>query len=199
MRHARIVASHPRTPAGLAALLFLVCGLTAFRALPAAATPPPSVETRALWVLHTSLTSPQAIADMVDAARTNGFNTLFVQVRGRGDAYFLGGLEPRPADLQRQPATFDPLATVLAAAHAAGLRVQADLRNEKINYKVREHSLAKVPALLAVGKKEAADNTVSIRRLGKEGQQVVPLEQAIAMLVDEATPPDVKRMRKAAA
>lgn len=125
MRHARIVARHPRTPAGLAALLFLVCGLTAFRALPAAVEFPPSVETRALWVLRTSLTSPQAIADMVDAARTNGFNTLFVQVRGRGDAYFLGGLEPRPADLQRQPATFDPLATVLAAAHAAGLRVHA--------------------------------------------------------------------------
>ena len=59
---------------------------------------------------------------------------------------------------------------VVAAARRAGLRVEDDLRNEKINYKVREHSLAKVPALLVVGRKEAAERTVSIRRLGKEGQ-----------------------------
>jgi threonyl-tRNA synthetase len=78
---------------------------------------------------------------------------------------------------------------------AAGLRVQTDLRNEKINYKVREHSLAKVPALLVVGKKEAAERTVSIRRLGKEGQQVMPLDAAIAGLADEAVPPDVKRAK----
>jgi threonyl-tRNA synthetase len=82
---------------------------------------------------------------------------------------------------------------VLAAARAAGLRVGIDLRNEKINYKVREHSLAKVPALLVVGKKEAAERTVSIRRLGKEGQQVLPLDQALKMLADEAVPPDLKR------
>ena len=79
------------------------------------------------------------------------------------------------------------------AARRAGLRVEADLRNEKINYKVREHSLAKVPALLVVGKKEAAERTVSIRRLGKEGQQVMPLDAALAALADEAVPPDVKR------
>ena len=54
----------------------------------------------------------------------------------------------------------------------AGLRVEADLRNEKINYKVREHSLAKVPVLLVVGKKEAAERTVSIRRLGSQEQNV---------------------------
>jgi threonyl-tRNA synthetase len=83
----------------------------------------------------------------------------------------------------------------LAAAQRAGLRVEADTRNEKINYKVREHSLAKVPALLVVGKKEAAERTVSIRRLGKEGQQVVPLDQALAMLADEAVPPDVRRSK----
>jgi threonyl-tRNA synthetase len=80
-------------------------------------------------------------------------------------------------------------------ARAAGLRVESDLRNEKINYKVREHSLAKVPALLVVGKKEAAERTVSIRRLGKEGQQVMPLDAAIAGLADEAVPPDVKRAK----
>ena len=68
---------------------------------------------------------------------------------------------------------------VIAAARRAGLRVEGDLRNEKINYKVREHSLAKVPVLLVVGKKEAAERTVSIRRLGKEGQQVMPLDAAL--------------------
>ncbi|HZD91086.1 MAG TPA: threonine--tRNA ligase, partial [Pseudolabrys sp.] len=81
------------------------------------------------------------------------------------------------------------------AARKAGLRVASDLRNEKINYKVREHSLAKVPVLLVVGKKEAAERTVSIRRLGKEGQQVMPLDAALKALADEAVAPDVRRMR----
>jgi threonyl-tRNA synthetase len=87
---------------------------------------------------------------------------------------------------------------VAAAARRAGLRVEIDLRNEKINYKVREHSLAKIPALLVVGKKEAESHSVSVRRLGSEGQTVMPTEAAIAALVDEATPPDVKRARSAA-
>jgi threonyl-tRNA synthetase len=80
---------------------------------------------------------------------------------------------------------------VAAKLKAAGLRVEADLRNEKINYKVREHSLAKLPALLVVGKREAEEGTVAIRRLGGEGQQVLTLEEAIARLVEEATPPDL--------
>ena len=75
---------------------------------------------------------------------------------------------------------------------AAGIRVEADLRNEKINYKVREHSLAKVPYLLVVGKREADEGTVAIRRLGSQGQEVVTLDAAIAMLRDDATPPDLK-------
>jgi threonyl-tRNA synthetase len=87
---------------------------------------------------------------------------------------------------------------VVAATRRAGLRVAQDLRNEKINYKVREHSLAKVPVMLVVGKKEAAERTVSIRRLGKEGQQVIALDTALAMLTDEAVPPDVRRLRQAA-
>ena len=87
---------------------------------------------------------------------------------------------------------------VTAAAQRLGLRVESDLRNEKINYKVREHSLAKVPVLLVVGKKEAAERLVSIRRLGKEGQQVMPLDAALAALADEAVPPDVRRMKQAA-
>jgi threonyl-tRNA synthetase len=88
--------------------------------------------------------------------------------------------------------------SVAAAALRAGLRVEHDLRNEKINYKVREHSLAKVPALLVVGRKEAADHTVSIRRLGKEGQTVLPLEAAIGALAAEAVPPDEPKEKKAA-
>ncbi|MGA2567545.1 MAG: threonine--tRNA ligase [Pseudolabrys sp.] len=86
----------------------------------------------------------------------------------------------------------------MAAARKLGLRVTDDLRNEKINYKVREHSLAKVPALLVVGKKEAAERLVSIRRLGSEGQQVLPLDAALAGLADEAVPPDVRRAQKTA-
>jgi threonyl-tRNA synthetase len=84
---------------------------------------------------------------------------------------------------------------VTAAARKAGLRVDADLRNEKINYKVREHSLAKVPVLLVVGNKEAAERTVSVRRLGQDKQQVMPLDEALKTLADEALPPDIKRAR----
>ena len=83
----------------------------------------------------------------------------------------------------------------IAAARKAGLRVEGDLRNEKINYKVREHSLAKVPAMLVVGKKEAAERSVSVRRLGQEKQDVMPLDLALKTLADEALPPDVKRAR----
>ena len=81
-------------------------------------------EVRALWVVRTTLTSPAAIATMVNAAKSGGFNTLLVQVRGRGDAYFQKGLEPRPTSLAAQPA-FDPLATTIARAHEAGLQVHA--------------------------------------------------------------------------
>ena len=87
---------------------------------------------------------------------------------------------------------------VAEAARKLGLRVEADLRNEKINYKVREHSLAKIPALLVVGKKEAAERLVSIRRLGSDGQQVMPLDAALKALADEAVPPDVRRQKMTA-
>jgi threonyl-tRNA synthetase len=82
---------------------------------------------------------------------------------------------------------------IAALARRAGLRVETDLRNEKINYKVREHSLAKVPVLLVVGKKEADGRTVSIRRLGSQEQKVMPLDAALAALTDEAVPPDMRR------
>jgi len=90
-----------------------------------AQAPEAGVETRALWVLRTSLTSPASISGLVRTAKEQGFNTLLVQVRGRGDAYYASSLEPRAADLARQAPTFDPLASVLAEAHAAGIRVHA--------------------------------------------------------------------------
>jgi len=80
---------------------------------------------------------------------------------------------------------------VTAKLAAAGLRVESDLRNEKINYKVREHSLAKVPNLLVVGKREAEEGTVALRQLGSERQQMLGLDEAIAMLKKGATPPDL--------
>jgi threonyl-tRNA synthetase len=82
---------------------------------------------------------------------------------------------------------------VFKAAYKLGLRAEIDLRNEKINYKVREHSLAKIPVLLVVGKKEAEERTVSIRRLGSQNQTSMPLDAALAALVAEALPPDLKR------
>jgi threonyl-tRNA synthetase len=84
----------------------------------------------------------------------------------------------------------DPYAREVAeVAAAAGLRVETDLRNEKINYKVREHSLAKVPALLVVGKREAETRSVAIRRLGGKEQEILALDEAVARLKAEAAPP----------
>lgn len=86
---------------------------------------PPADEARALWVVRDSLTSPASIARLVEDARRSGFNTLLVQVRGRGDAYYRSSLEPKAHTLAGQPPTFDPLATTLEAARAAGLAVHA--------------------------------------------------------------------------
>lgn len=88
---------------------------------------------------------------------------------------------------------------VQAKLAAAGLRTELDLRNEKINYKVREHSLAKVPVIIVCGKREAEERSVNIRRLGQQNQQSMGLEAAIAALADEAEPPDLKRGRLEAA
>ncbi|GGA82567.1 threonine--tRNA ligase [Brucella endophytica] len=86
---------------------------------------------------------------------------------------------------------------VVRRLKAAGLVAEADLRNEKINYKVREHSLAKVPVILVCGKREAEEKTVNMRRLGSQNQESLTLDAAIAQLADEATPPDVRRAREA--
>ena len=89
--------------------------------------------------------------------------------------------------------------TVTAAARAAGLRANSDLRNEKISYKVREHSVMKVPYILAVGGREEEAGTVALRRLGSNEQQVIPMEEALAMLRGESLPPDLARREAMAA
>ena len=111
--------------------------------------------------------------------------------------HFAGRLPVWLAPVQAVVATIvsdadDYAKEAVAKLEAEGIRVESDLRNEKINYKVREHSLAKVPHLLVVGKREAEEGTVAIRTLGEKEQQVMPLEDAIAMLKDVATPPDLR-------
>ena len=84
---------------------------------------------------------------------------------------------------------------VKAAMTKAGLHAETDLRNEKINYKVREHSVGKVPVIAVVGRKEAEEGTLALRFLGEDGkkQEILPLDEAIARLSADATPPDLKR------
>jgi threonyl-tRNA synthetase len=110
--------------------------------------------------------------------------------------HFAGRLPAWLAPVQAVVATIvsdadDYARDVAAQLTAAGIRVETDIRNEKINYKVREHSLAKVPHLLVVGKREAEEGTVAVRTLGAEHQKVMPLAEAIAMLKGEGTPPDL--------
>ncbi len=91
---------------------------------------------------------------------------------------------------------------VVQTLRDAGLIVEEDFRNEKINYKIREHSVTKVPVIIVCGRQEAENRTVNIRRLGSQAQTPMSLADAVASLTDEATPPDVKRrqaLRKAAA
>ena len=85
----------------------------------------------------------------------------------------------------------DYVQQVVAALRAAGIRAEADTRNEKINYKVREHSVGKVPVIMAIGMKEVEERSVSIRRLDRQGSESRPLAQAIDELRAEATPPDL--------
>lgn len=112
----------PRVRA-LIGLLAIVAILPFLVESASSASSPPEV--RALWVTRSSLTSEDAIGAMVRSATASGFNTLLVQVRGRGDAYFSSRIEPRAETLAGQPAGFDPLATVIRLAHAEGLRVHA--------------------------------------------------------------------------
>jgi threonyl-tRNA synthetase len=86
----------------------------------------------------------------------------------------------------------DYVQEVVETLKAAGVRAEADMRNEKINYKVREHSVGKVPVILAVGAREVEEKTVSVRRLGEKQTQVQPLQDVATALKAEATPPDLR-------
>ncbi len=110
--------------------------------------------------------------------------------------HFAGRLPVWLAPVQAVVATIvsdadDYAKAAVVKLEAAGIRVESDLRNEKINYKVREHSHAKVPHLLVVGNREAEEGTVAIRTLGEKEQRVMSLDEAIALLKAEATPPDL--------
>ncbi len=119
-------------------------------------------EVRALWVVRTTLTSPEKIQVLVNSAADNGFNTLIVQVRGRGDAYYKSSVEPRAIELKDQPSTFDPLALTIVQAHQRGLKVHAWLNTSLLaNLDALPtdsgHVYNKHPEWLAVPKPVAAE------------------------------------------
>ena len=119
-------------------------------------------EVRAIWVLRASLSTPASIAALVRSAKDHGFNTLLVQVRGRADAYYASGLEPRAAELAKQPASFDPLATVIAAAHETGLRVHAWINLDLVSSAAdlpaaRDHLIYQHPEWLMVPREIAQE------------------------------------------
>jgi len=143
----------------LAIVFVLYCTLLA---VPAFADVPATDEVRALWVVRTTLTSPEKIQRMVSAAADNGFNTLIVQIRGRGDAYYKSRVEPRSIDLKDQAPDFDPLAFTLAEAHKRGLKVHAWLNTSLLaNLDALptdpNHVYNKHPEWLAVPKAVAGD------------------------------------------
>src|SRR6266498_5508091 len=121
-----------------------------------------SGEVRALWVVRTTLTSREKIRTMVESAKENGFNTLIVQVRGRGDAYYRSRREPRAVELKEQSREFDPLAVTLVEAKQRGLKVHA-WRNTSLLANLDAlptdpmHVYNRHPEWLAVPKAVAAD------------------------------------------
>ena len=151
-------------------VLASLCVTTTFRARAAAppspvalstAAPRAQVATRALWVTRTTMASPESIRQLVSAAAAGGFNTLVVQVRGRGDSYYNGTVEPRASELAAKPA-FDPLATVLQDAHAAGLTVHAWVAVNLVSSSVslpaaRHHVIYRAPEWLMVPLELAAE------------------------------------------
>jgi uncharacterized lipoprotein YddW (UPF0748 family) len=181
--------------------LVMIVGL--FHAAASAITVQVPAEVRALWVTRTTLASPDTIKQMVLAAQSGGFNTLIVQVRGRGDAYYDSVLDPRAADLVARPG-FDPLAEVLARAKPAGLRVHAWINANLVSSAVelaasRQHIIYRHPDWLMVPKELAAEMTAidprSPEYLGRlarwtrtrlnevEGLYASPLHPAAAMHV----------------
>ncbi len=145
------------------AAVFVVALTATFRAAAPDASP-----TRALWVTRTTLTSPESISQMVGAAEAGGFNTLLVQVRARGDAYFDSSLEPRAAELASRPG-FDPLATTIEHAHAAGLKVHAWVSVNLVSGASelppsRQHIVYRSPEWLMVPRELAAEmRTLAVR------------------------------------
>jgi uncharacterized lipoprotein YddW (UPF0748 family) len=122
----------------------------------------PLADVRGLWVLRTSMTSPASIAAVVRTAVEGGYNTLLVQVRSRGEAYYASEIDPRAAELAQQPKTFDPLAVMLTTAHAAGLKVHAWVNVNFVSSAValptsKNHVAAKHPEWLMVPRALAAE------------------------------------------
>jgi uncharacterized lipoprotein YddW (UPF0748 family) len=143
-------------------LLKLLAITLLFATMVKAQAPMRQDEVRALWVVRTTLTSPDKVRQLVSSAADNGFNTLIVQVRGRGDAYYNSRVEPRAIELKDQPATFDPLALTLTEAHKRGLKVHAWLNTNLLaNLDALpvhpDHVYNKHPEWLAVPKPVAAE------------------------------------------
>jgi uncharacterized lipoprotein YddW (UPF0748 family) len=144
--------------AGPLMVLAALCGFAIARAGAA----PTATEVRALWVTRSSLSTPETIQRMVASASEHGFNTLFVQVRGRGDAYFNSGRERRASALAAQPDTFDPLAETLTRARDAGLRVHAWVNVNLVSSAAelpssREHVIYEHPEWLMVSRELAPE------------------------------------------
>jgi uncharacterized lipoprotein YddW (UPF0748 family) len=125
-------------------------------------------QTRALWVTRATLAAPESIRQMMAAAQAGGFNTVLVQVRGRGDAYFDSRIEPRAQELAARP-DFDPLATVIDQSHAAGIKVHAWVAVNLVSSSVslpasREHVIYRAPEWLMVPRELAAEmKKISLR------------------------------------
>lgn len=145
------------------AILFaFCCSLLSAPERSAAQATSSASEVRALWVVRTTLTSPERIRQLVASAADNGFNTLIVQIRGRGDAYYNSRVEPRAIELKDQPLTFDPLALTLEEAHKRGLKVHGWLNTNLLaNLDALpahpDHVYNKHPEWLAVPKPVAAE------------------------------------------
>lgn len=137
-----------------------MCAVVGISAASAAVQPVPE-QTRALWVTRTTLATPESIKQMVAAADGGGFNTVLVQVRGRGDAYYAGSVEPRAPELASKP-SFDPLATVIELAHASGIKVHAWVAVNLVSSSVslpasRDHVVYRAPEWLMVPRDLAAE------------------------------------------
>jgi len=131
-------------------------------------------------VLAASAGSPEKPYKIVNSSQTMGSGGIdYVYADSDGRRLYI----PRGSEVL----VFD-----LDTLKAAGLRVETDLRNEKINYKVREHSLAKVPYLLVAGRREAENRTLTLRRLGSDAQENLALSSVLHMLKEEAVPPDMR-------